>query len=226
MPEKLLFFLYRQPALTRAEFCRRYLEEHAPLSLKHIAGLRRYVVNIVNDAQEKTPNACDAIAELGFDTIEDYMVPHRRYDAPESATPLRRTFGELVHHADGYRVAATVQRDYQRTWPDGEPSPGVKTIVPLRRKDGLTHEQFVDHWLHVHAPLALTHVLGIGRYVTNVIVEPLTPDAPAADGIVEVHYTEPRRFDSPEGEQVMLDDVASFLSPPSRNTTTEYILKS
>lgn len=226
MPEKLLFFLYRRPALTRVDFGRRYREEHAPLVLRHFPGLRRYVVNLIEDPQEKSPDAFDAVAEFWFDSLEDYADPTRRYASPEGASDVKRSFAALVGSAAAYHVDPIVQRDYDRSRPDGERSPGVKTIAPLRRKDGLSHEQFVDHWLHTHAPLALKHVLGIGRYVTNVVLEPVTPGAPVVDGIVEVHYTGERRFDSPEGQAALMEDVGKFLSPPSRNKAGEYILRS
>jgi len=226
MPEKLLFFFHRRRELTRAEFCRRYLREHAPLVLRHCPSLRRYVVNVIDDAQEKTPEAFDAVAELWFDSLDDYADLSRRYDSPDGRAAVDASRAALVGSAAGYHVDPLVQRDYERTWPDGERSPGRKTIAPLRRKDGLSHEQFVEHWLHAHAPLALKHVLGIGRYVTNVVLASLTPDAPEVDGIVEVHYTGERRFDSPEGQAILMEDVGKFLSPPSRNKAGEYILRS
>lgn len=226
MPVKLLFFLYRRPELSRTEFCDRYLHEHGPLVLKHCPRLRRYVVNLIEDPEEKSPAGIDVVLELWFDSLDDYSDRTRLYDSPAGETAVEELRAALARSGAGYQVDATVQRDYHRTWPEGDRSPGVKTVVPLLRKEGLTHEQFVDHWLHIHAPLSLEHVLGIGRYVTNVVLAPLTQGSPAIDGIVEVHYTEERRFDSPEGRQIMMDDVASFLSPPSRNRAGEYILKS
>lgn len=225
MPEKLLFFFHRRPELTRAGFSDRYLREHAPLVLQHCPQLQRYVLNLVEDPQEKTPDAFDAVAELWYDSVETWDDHSQRYASPESRATVERSRAALVASSAGYHVDPTVQRDYDRTWPDGERSPGVKTVVPLLRKEGLSREQFVDHWLRIHAPLSLQHVLGIGRYVTNVVVAPLTPGAPPADGIVEVHYTEERRF-TPGGQQIMTDDVAKFLTPPTRNRTAEYILKS
>ena len=40
----------------------------------------------------------------------------------------------------------------------------IKMLGLLTRKSHLTHEQFVDHWLNIHGPLALA-VPGIRRYV-------------------------------------------------------------
>jgi uncharacterized protein (TIGR02118 family) len=70
----------------------------------------------------------------------------------------------------------------------------IKAISLLSRKDGLTHEAFVKHWLDIHAPLAHA-VPGIRRYVQSHIVdERKRPDIPALgvereiDGIAELWY--------------------------------------
>ena len=68
----------------------------------------------------------------------------------------------------------------------------IKSISLLTRKDGWTHEQFVHHWLHVHAPLAHA-VPGVRRYVQSHITEErMRPDIPSSaveiDGIAELWY--------------------------------------
>jgi uncharacterized protein (TIGR02118 family) len=68
----------------------------------------------------------------------------------------------------------------------------IKSISLLTRKPHLTHEQFVKHWLEVHAPLAHA-VPGIRRYVQSHIVEERRrPDIPATeveiDGIAELWF--------------------------------------
>jgi uncharacterized protein (TIGR02118 family) len=68
----------------------------------------------------------------------------------------------------------------------------IKSIGLLVRKPGMTHEQFMKHWVDVHAPLALK-VPGIRRYVQSHIVEERRrPDIPAigldVDGIAELWY--------------------------------------
>jgi uncharacterized protein (TIGR02118 family) len=42
----------------------------------------------------------------------------------------------------------------------------IKTIGLLTRKEDWTHEQFMKHWVEIHAPLALA-VPGLRRYVQN-----------------------------------------------------------
>lgn len=68
----------------------------------------------------------------------------------------------------------------------------VKSLGLLVRKDGVTHEQFMRHWVEIHAPLALK-VPGIRRYVQSHIVdERHRPDIPdigvAIDGVAELWY--------------------------------------
>ena len=68
----------------------------------------------------------------------------------------------------------------------------IKSIGLLTRKDGLTHEDFVKHWLEVHAPLALA-VPGVRRYVqSHIVAERTRPDIPSTDveidGIAELWY--------------------------------------
>jgi uncharacterized protein (TIGR02118 family) len=46
----------------------------------------------------------------------------------------------------------------------------IKSISMLTRKAGTTHEQFMKHWVEVHAPLAHA-VPGVRRYVQSHILE-------------------------------------------------------
>jgi uncharacterized protein (TIGR02118 family) len=68
----------------------------------------------------------------------------------------------------------------------------IKTIGLLARKPGWTHEQFMTHWVEVHAPLAHA-VPGLRRYVQNHIAaeRPRTDIAALAleiDGIAELWF--------------------------------------
>lgn len=68
----------------------------------------------------------------------------------------------------------------------------VKSLSLLVRKDGMTHEQFMKHWVEIHGPLAL-EVPGLRRYVqSHIRDERRRPDIPAlgveVDGIAETWY--------------------------------------
>lgn len=235
MAEKIVLLLFRQPSLNHEEFVSRYMTEHVPRFVQHTTALRRYIVNIVDKpVPEKTlvqrdVTAFDIAAEMWFDTLDDFVDKGRMYDTPEGYSAVKTNAASLVATLAGYHVSETVQRDYERDWPDGERSPGVKMVMPLRRADGLTVEQFEHNWLQVHAPLALEHVPGIWRYVTNVVRGTVLPGSPDVDGIVEVH----RRSEAdlklrmtPESQAIVTADTNALLQPPSRNQCSEYIIKS
>ena len=89
----------------------------------------------------------------------------------------------------------------------------IKSISLLTRKEGLSHEDFVRHWLEVHAPLAHA-VPGGRRYVQSHILEERTrPDIPTTvvgiDGIAELWYDDRAAMDranaSPEAKRLHAD---------------------
>ncbi len=91
----------------------------------------------------------------------------------------------------------------------------IKAISLLVRKDGLTHEQFVKHWLEVHAPLAHA-VPGIQRYVqSHIVAERKRVDISGldveADGIAELWYDDraamERAMATPEMKALPADGI-------------------
>ena len=89
----------------------------------------------------------------------------------------------------------------------------IKSISLLTRKPEITHEQFVKHWLEIHAPLALA-VPELRRYVQSHITgERTRPDIPttdvAVDGIAELWYDDraamERAVASPEARRLHAD---------------------
>jgi len=41
----------------------------------------------------------------------------------------------------------------------------IKVMAFIKRKPGISHEEFVQHYEEVHAPLAVKHLTTISRYV-------------------------------------------------------------
>ena len=84
----------------------------------------------------------------------------------------------------------------------------IKSVSLLTRKAGLSHEEFVKHWLEVHA------VPGLRRYVQSHIVgERTRPDIPTTDvevdGVAETWYDDlpamERANASPQAEALHAD---------------------
>jgi len=94
----------------------------------------------------------------------------------------------------------------------------IKVLSLLTRKDGTTHEEFVRHWLEIHAPLAHA-VPGIRRYVQSHITGTRSrPDIPdtnvEVDGFAELWYDDlealQRAGATPEMKR-LTDDGALFI---------------
>ncbi len=104
----------------------------------------------------------------------------------------------------------------------------IKSLTLLTRKAGLAHEQFMRHWVEIHAPLALK-VPGIRRYVqTHIMEERQRPDIPSSDieidGIAELWYDDQdsmrKALASPEGKALYADG-ALFIGRVKTFTTEE-----
>jgi len=76
-----------------------------------------------------------------------------------------------------------------------------------RRKAGLSHAQFVAHWVNVHAEMA-KHLPGLRRYSINVIDRNRFPQF-GYDGFSELWFDSEAdceaAFKSPQGEKLLAD---------------------
>lgn len=104
----------------------------------------------------------------------------------------------------------------------------IKTVGLLTRKPEFTHEQFVKHWVEIHAPLAHA-VPGIRRYVqTHILGTRSRPDIPDTDveidGIAELWFDDMATFEraarSPEMKR-LTDDGALFIGKIKSYVTEE-----
>ena len=107
----------------------------------------------------------------------------------------------------------------------------IKSISLLTRKENITHEQFVKHWLEVHGPLAYA-VPGLRRYVqSHIVAERTRPDIPtldvAVDGIAESWYDDLDALKfanaSPQAK-ILHDDGATFIGRIKTFTIEEKII--
>jgi uncharacterized protein (TIGR02118 family) len=94
----------------------------------------------------------------------------------------------------------------------------IKSLSLLTRRPELSHDEFVRHWLLIHAPLAHA-VPGVQRYVQNHIEGERTradirTTEVAVDGIAELWYDDRAAMDranaSPEAK-LLHDDGALFI---------------
>ena len=223
---KLVFLCRRRDDISHERYTDLLLNGHVPLALRHHPSLQRYTVNIV---ESSPPNAAayDSIGELSFESLSDFR--ERLYDSPEGKRIIQRDVGGFMGSADAYATSEHAQKDGSGARL-GKASAGVKLFCPIIRRAGMSHAEFVDHWLTRHVQLALRHHPGMSRYVTNVVDERLSPGGEAWDGFAELHFPNADAlakgmFDSAEGERIIRADIARFIDRTVAYRVTEYVQK-
>jgi uncharacterized protein (TIGR02118 family) len=93
----------------------------------------------------------------------------------------------------------------------------IKAIALIKRKDGLSREEFAEHYEEVHAPLILSLMPALRRYVRNHVLEtPGTGESPF-DCITEFWVdssedgTQSLAFWESEAGRVIRDDETKFI---------------
>lgn len=103
-----------------------------------------------------------------------------------------------------------------------------KLLFLFHRKDGLTHEEFAEHYLDVHAALGQRLTVTMGGYTVN-IVESDGDGAP--DAITEIwtasmadFFDPAKSFATPEDAAELMADHDSFIGPYDAYAVEERVL--
>jgi hypothetical protein len=94
--------------------------------------------------------------------------------------------------------------------PDGERTEALANVAVLRRPPELTVDEWRHNWLVDHTPVAIATQATFG-YVQNVVVRPVTEDAPRVDALVEELFpvaamTDAHAFYGSGGDDAELND--------------------
>lgn len=205
MTQRLVFVLRRRPEMSRDEFQTYWLQTHAPLvaGVAETLGITRYQqVHTVSEDTTRAAAPFDGVAELWFDATRSTGSPDEQRAAAAMLLEDERRFIDLS--------ASPIWFATEHVMADG-PMDGLRSTTAVRRKAGLTREQFREHWAEVHGPLAASRpdVFGIVRYVqmhTPLDAETFPPavvrGAPEPyDGLAEV-YTTAVEVDAPDAADV------------------------
>ena len=107
----------------------------------------------------------------------------------------------------------------------------IKRVSLLARKPEISHEEFVKHWVEIHAPMARA-CPGIGRYTLTIVNSASTrKDVPGfeiqVDGIAELWFKDQAAFDlyqnSPATKRLR-DDGATFIGREIDFVTEEKVV--
>jgi hypothetical protein len=145
---------------------------------------------------------------------------------------------DLDGFAGAYRVTEALPVAYEKTWPDGEVSPGVCLLTLFRKKKKIDYDTFIDRWHNGHTPLSLK-IHPLWHYNRNVVDKHLVDTSETFDGIVEEHCRTKAELFNPFkffGNPLLIIprmlevyfDVRSFLDYPSIEPylVSEYYIKS
>jgi uncharacterized protein (TIGR02118 family) len=220
---KLVFLCRRRPDLTREDYAERVLTGHVPLALKHHSTLRHYVVNIAEGTPKGGP-AFDSLPALYFDSLEDFR--ERLYDSPEGEAIIHRDVQGFMGGSDAYATTEHVHKDVGTRASLGARSPGVKWMLLLRRRRGISTEAFAEHWLTRHAPRLTRHLPTLRRYVTNVVQKRLSETGEDWDGIAELCFaSSDEARGTPDGWKLVAEDTARFAETALAYPVAEYVQK-
>jgi hypothetical protein len=222
---KLAYLLFRNPDLTCDEFVRHYGEVHSPLSVEAMPLQTFYVANLADESDALRANAVgsmpvrspvDAIAFLRFDDLGVLSDPARLYATRELEERLTADGAYLFSRMHGYVVDEIVQWDTERTWPLGQPSPGVKEISLVRKALDADRDEFRRHLEDAGGPHAPGRHPGVRRSVQNFVVDAVTADAAPLDALIELQFRteedfrDGHRVDG-ESTSASADDAARFV---------------
>jgi hypothetical protein len=155
-------------------------------------------------------------------------------ETPDQRVEIEEALQPIASKLAGYAVEEDVAKARERrTWTDGERTPGAKLVTLFRKAAQLSHAEFLRHWTEVHTPLAL-EVHPQWSFVRHVVLEGLSDDAPAYDGIVEEQCRQleditdaGRYFGAPKNIKRILESARKFLdmSGVESHIMSEYVLR-
>jgi hypothetical protein len=238
--EKLIYLIWGERGPDPDAVHRKLLEDVAPRLLEQgVRGLTVYVDD--SDSAVPTPMPWPADEAPLLAEVALWV------DCYDRRGPLEEILSEVGDRRAGYLVSESLYTDYgenrwgaPRDWPDGKRSPGVFMLTLLEQPDSMSYEDWIAHWHGVQSPQS-EEMQPRMRYVRNVVVFPVTPDAPPYRGIVEEgwpsaeHIMNPDLFYCAGGSKEtlrgnvsrMLENVQGFLEMDRIRSATmsEYLIK-
>jgi EthD domain len=213
---KLLTLLARRSDLTHAQFVEIWADE-TPVLITAAGLCRRYVQYRLHPDRVWPPGTPQL--DLQLDGIEEVWLEGPAQQAAEILGNVR-TLPYLQHLRNHVGAMVTYVFDELRitnTLPEDATGDGMlKRLVPLVRKQGWSHEQFIQHWVNVHAELLKKLSQGPRRYCQLYVNgEVPRPDGIAAldvyiDGFSESWFVNEAEMNAdnatPEGEALSADN--------------------
>ncbi|ELZ02493.1 EthD domain-containing protein [Natrialba asiatica] len=196
---KHVALLVRQEGLSHEEFVDHWQTTHTPIA-REIEGVVRYQQVLPTDPDHAE---FDGLAELYFEDLETLYDAlgsegSRDYDpdqgkAKEAREDVNnflaveerpRIIGEEIVQKDEVDGDGVERSSASNRTKSGDTDGLYKHSAFLVRKEGMTHEEFVDYWQTNHTPIA-REIEGVVKYNT---VIPTDPDHAEFDGVAELYF--------------------------------------
>ncbi len=231
--EKLIYVLWKRSPLSDREFAAALLGEVTGQLLAF--GAHGLAVNVADDFVAPVAHVRLTRFDLPIaGTVALWL------DAADDRQPYERALESVSARIAGYLVDESVPIiNTAHRAPAGERTPGINMVACIERPARLTHAAWIAHWHGHHAKVAIETQCTFS-YVRNVVVRPLTENAPPWAGIVEEGFpaaavTDPMLFYRGEGSEEtmrrnmarMVDSVQAFLDVDrvESHPMSEYRLK-
>ncbi len=86
-----------------------------------------------------------------------------------------------------YTVNESAPLTYDKTWGDGEASPGVVLLTALKKNPNMEQQEFMHQWHDLHSPKAM-RIHPMCGYIRNVCEDKILASSPDFEGFVEEYY--------------------------------------
>ncbi|XVH31415.1 EthD domain-containing protein [Haloferacaceae archaeon DSL9] len=181
---KHVALLVRTEGLSHDEFVDYWQTNHTPIA-REIEGVVRYATVLPVDADAAE---FDGIAELSFADL-DALYDALGGEGSRDYDPAKGKAKEAREDVDNFlalekRPRLIGEEIVEKDETGGDTDGLYKHSAFLVRKDGMTHEAFLDHWANEHVPLA-REIPGVVRYAR---VVPTNPEVAEFDGVAELYF--------------------------------------
>ena len=207
----LLFLMRRKPGMSREDCQRHWREIHAPLA-QRIPGIRRYVQSHVIAAPGEEP-PYDGAAEIWVDDEKAATTVFQSREYKEGAYLDEPNFVDIkvalrLRTADHMILAGA---------PMGKDERLVKRLSFVKRKPGMSPQDFFRYWEDVHGPIA-SKLPGLRRYLQcHNLMSSYEGQDPPFDGVAQVWFSDIAALENAFSSKVYLADARpdgqKFIAP-------------
>lgn len=178
--------LVRKAGMSHDAFLDHWQTTHTPIA-REIEGVVRYhqVLPVDPEAAE-----FDGVAELYFEEL-DALYDALGSEGSRDYDPERSVAAQARDDVDSFldierRPRLIGEETVELDTVDGDTDGLYKHSAFLVRKEGMSHDAFLDHWANEHVPLA-REIPGVVRYAR---ITPTEPERAEFDGVAELYFEE------------------------------------